>query len=69
MKVRHRKGVALHPDPESCGDAREGAAEALTGETAGQPLSREIKSSGVPTLLLKSFSAVRQLSSRNLATI
>ena len=42
MRVRHRKGVAIHPDPESCGGAREGAAEALTGEAAGQPLSREI---------------------------
>lgn len=51
MQVRHRKGVAIHPDPESCGDARESVAEALTGELAGQPLSREIGSSGVPTLL------------------
>ena len=51
MKVRHRKGVAIHPGPESCGSAREGAAEALTGEPAGQPLSREIRLSGVPTLL------------------
>src|SRR3954464_1342253 len=41
MKVRHRKGVAIHPDPESCGAGREAAAEALTGEAAGQPLSRE----------------------------
>ena len=51
MKVRHRKGVASHPDPESCGVAREGGIEALTGESAGQPLSRVIKQSGVPTLL------------------
>jgi hypothetical protein len=51
MQVRYRKGVAIHPDPESRGDARESAAEALTGEPAGQPLSREIGSSGVPTLL------------------
>ena len=51
MKVRHRKGIANHPDPESCGGAREGAVEALTGETAGQPLSREIRQSGAPTLL------------------
>ena len=42
MKVRYRKGLANHPGPESCGGAREGAAEALTGEAAGQPLSREI---------------------------
>lgn len=51
MKVRHRKGIANHPDPESCGGAREGAVEALTGESAGQPLSREIRQSGAPTLL------------------
>ena len=42
MKVRYRKGIANHPDPESCGGAREGATEALTGEAAGQPLSRVI---------------------------
>ena len=42
MKVRYRKGIANHPDPESCGGAREGAAEALTGEAAGQLLSRVI---------------------------
>ena len=51
MKVRHRKGIANHPGPESCGGAREGVAEALTGESAGQPLSREIRQSGAPTLL------------------
>ncbi len=51
MKVRHREGVAIRPDPESCGGAREGVVEALTGESAGQPLSREIKQSGAPTLL------------------
>jgi RNA-directed DNA polymerase len=51
MKVRYRKGIANHPDPESCGGVREGAIEALTGESAGQPLSREIKQSGTPTLL------------------
>ena len=51
MKVRHRKGIANHPGPESCGGAREGVVEALTGESAGQPLSREIRQSGAPTLL------------------
>lgn len=51
MKVRHRKGIANHPGPESCGGAREGVVEALTGESAGQPLSREMESSGAPTLL------------------
>lgn len=51
MEVRHRKGVASRPDPESCVLAREGGIEALTGERAGQPLSRVIKQSGVPTQL------------------
>lgn len=51
MKVRYRKGVANRPDPESCGSAREGDIEALTGASAGQPLSREIRQSGTPTLL------------------
>lgn len=51
MEVRHRKGLANHPGPESCGGAREGVVEALTGECAGQPLSREITDSGAPTLL------------------
>jgi len=51
MKVRHRKGVAIHSDPESCGGSREDVIEALTGESAGQPLSREIRLSGAPTLL------------------
>ena len=51
MKVRRRKGIANHPGPESCGGAREGVIEALTGESAGQPLSREIRQSGAPTLL------------------
>lgn len=51
MKVRYRKGIANHPGPESCGGAREGVIEALTGESAGQPLSREIRQTGTPTLL------------------
>ena len=51
MKVRYREGVAIHSGPESCGVGREAAAEALTGEAAGQPLSREIGMLGAPTLL------------------
>ncbi len=35
------KGVATHTGPESCAVVREGGGEALTGERAGQPLSRE----------------------------
>lgn len=38
-------------NPESCAGIRKDAREALTGADAGQPLSREIKLSGSPTLL------------------
>jgi RNA-directed DNA polymerase len=42
MKVSNVKGLANHDDPESCGGARKGDGEALTGERAGWELSREI---------------------------
>jgi RNA-directed DNA polymerase len=51
MKESHGKGPASHPDSESCVGVRKGAGEALTGAHAGQPLSCEIRSSGVPTPL------------------
>ena len=50
MKESHGKGPASHPDPESCVDGRKAGGEALTGAHAGQPLSCEIRQSGVPTL-------------------
>ena len=40
MKKSHESGVATHIGPESCGDAREGGVEALTGERAGRVFSR-----------------------------
>ena len=43
MKESYVKGLANHNDPESCGGARKGKAEALTGERAGRVLSPEIK--------------------------
>ena len=39
MQVHHDEGVANRIDPESCRCPR-GHREALTGERAGQPLSR-----------------------------
>jgi len=45
MKVQYGKDVANHCGPESCGNAREGVAEALAGETGGSA-SREIRNSG-----------------------
>ena len=50
MKEPHRKGIANHPDPESCAGDGNIAGEALTGAHAGQPSSSEITSIGVPTL-------------------
>jgi hypothetical protein len=42
MKEPHKKGPAIHLDPESCAGDRKVASEALTGAHAGQPLSSEI---------------------------
>ena len=51
MKESYRKGIANHPDPESCVGHRKVSGEALTGAQAGRPLSCEIYlSSGAPTL-------------------
>ena len=41
MKVSYSEGIANHTGPESCGAAREGGDEALTGEGAGRVFSRE----------------------------
>jgi hypothetical protein len=41
VKVSDRKGIANQTGPESCVAHREVRDEALTGEPAGQPLSRE----------------------------
>ena len=42
MKVSYVEEVANHNGPESCGAAREGGDEALTGERTGRVWSREI---------------------------
>ena len=49
MKESYRKGVAIHPGPESCEASREAGIEALTGVHAGRVWSCEIKATGVPT--------------------
>src|ERR1700738_1376780 len=41
MKVSYVEGLANHNGPESCGAAREGGVEALTGESTGRVYSRE----------------------------
>ena len=44
MRVPYGEGVATHTGPESCAGAGNLAREALTGESAGWVLSREIQS-------------------------
>ena len=51
MKVQHGKDVASHPDPESCGGACEGVAEALTGETGGSAIEPRNPEFRTPTQL------------------
>jgi hypothetical protein len=41
MKESYGEGLATHTGPESCGAAREGGVEALTGVRAGRVFSRE----------------------------
>ena len=41
MRVPYGEGLAIHTDPELCGGVCKGMAEALTGDCAGQVLSRE----------------------------
>jgi hypothetical protein len=41
VKVLNSEGIATHTGPESCVVHREVQGEALTGESVGQPLSRE----------------------------
>ncbi len=43
MQVSDIEVLTRHDGPESCGGAREGAVEALTGERVGWVLSREKK--------------------------
>ena len=55
MKESYRKGIANHPDLESCGCRRKAAVEALTEAQAGWILSCEISvSNGVPTMFRES---------------
>ena len=51
MKVQHGKDVASHSGPELCGGAREGAAEALTGETGRSAIEPRNQRFGTPTPL------------------
>ncbi len=50
MKESYGEGLANHTDLESCGGGSNVMAEALTEESAGQPLSSEISFFRVPTV-------------------
>ena len=51
MKVQYGKDTASHSGPESCGGAREGATEALAGETGGSAIEPRNPKFGTPTPL------------------
>src|SRR5262247_3589546 len=51
MQESHRKGLASHPDPRSCGERREATAEAWIGASAGWAIERRKAAIGVPTRL------------------
>ena len=50
MEKLYVEGVATHGGPESCGCAREGAGEALTGVHVGRAIEPRNPQFGVPTL-------------------
>lgn len=52
MKEPYRKGLANHPDPESCAIDRKVGGEALTGAHAGAAIEFRNHVFGVPTLWL-----------------
>ena len=53
MEESYRKGIATHPDPESCMASREAAIEALTGVHVGRVWSCEIIATRVPASFSK----------------
>ena len=53
MKKSYGEGLATHTGPESCGAARKGGDEAMTGERAGRVFSRV-------RILLRDVAAVRR---------
>ena len=60
MEVSYVEGVANHNGPESCGAAREGSDEALTGERTGWVWSREIHALPRKRQLLRDADAVER---------
>ena len=60
MKESYGKDLASHSGSESCTGGRKATGEALTGAHAGQPLSCEIRSIRVPTLLSYAEGNIRE---------
>jgi hypothetical protein len=64
MKESHIEGLAIHDDPESCAASRKAVREVLTGAHTGPVLSREIRSTRVPTLLSEAEGDIHQRRNR-----
>jgi hypothetical protein len=64
MKESHIEGLAIHDDPESCAASRKAVREVLTGAHTGSVLSREIRSTRVPTLLSEAEGNIHQRRNR-----
>ena len=62
MRVHHSERVAIYADPESCTAVREVGGDALTGEHAGQPLSRERLIPGADTVTYVEGNTARRAS-------
>ena len=60
MKVSYVEGIANHNGSESCGAAREGGVEALTGGRTGRVLSREIHALQRKQQVLRDADAVEE---------
>jgi hypothetical protein len=60
MKASYVEGLANHNGPESCGAAREGGVEALTGGRIGRVLSREINALSRERQVLRDADAVEK---------
>jgi hypothetical protein len=63
-KESHIEGLAIHDDPESCAASRKAVREVLTGAHTGSVLSREIRSTRVPTLLSEAEGNIHQRRNR-----
>jgi hypothetical protein len=63
MQVSHGEGVATHIGPELCVASCEAGDEALAGVRAGQVLSPEITTIGVPTSSWKTEGHIQPIAS------